>query len=145
MNLVVDGLNNEAKLNAIGEKIAEANLVGTLATRLRVEDYIEKHPEVLSHPIEKPLFVLGPPRTGTTLLINLLSVDPALRCLLRWESSDPVPPPKNSELHAGPRFEKVRVLAVTTRRIFLQWGCVDENVAGAPVWQGEDTLPMFRI
>jgi len=39
-------------------------------------------------------------------VINLLSVDPARRCFLRWESSDPVPPPRPAELHAGPRYEK---------------------------------------
>lgn len=108
LNRLVDGLNNEAKLNARGEKSVEANLIGTLANRLRVEDYLAKHPELLERPVEKPMFVFGLPRTGTTLVINLLSVDPARRCFLRWEAFDSVPPPKPSELHAGPRYEKAQ-------------------------------------
>jgi len=44
--------------------------------------------------IEKPLFVFGLPRTGTTLTINLLHADPARRSLLRWEAFDSVPRPR---------------------------------------------------
>ncbi len=106
LNRLVDGLNNEAKLSPRGEKSVEGMLIGTLANRLRVEDYLAKHPEVLERPVEKPMFVFGLPRTGTTLVINLLSVDPARRSFLRWEAFDSVPPPKKEELHAGPRFEK---------------------------------------
>lgn len=106
LNRLVDALNNEAKLSVRGEQGVQATLVATLANRLRVEDYLARHPELLARPIEKPLFVFGLPRTGTTLAINLLSVDPARRCFLRWESSDSVPPPGPEELHAGPRYEK---------------------------------------
>lgn len=106
LNRLVDALNREAKLSANGEQNAQGTLIRALANRLRVEDYLAQHPELLQRPIEKPLFVFGLPRTGTTLVINLLSVDPARRCFLRWEAFNPVPPPKPSELHAGPRFEQ---------------------------------------
>ena len=105
LNRLVDALNSEAKLNDRGEHSVQGNLVATLSNRLRIEDYLASHPELLERPVEKPLFVFGLPRTGTTLVINLLSVDPARRCFLRWEAFDSVPPPKVSELHAGPRFE----------------------------------------
>ena len=110
LNRLVTALNNEAKLSARGEKSVEGNLTAALANRLRVEDYLSKHPEILERPVEKPMFVFGLPRTGTTLVINLLSVDPARRCFLRWEAFDSVPPPKPNELHAGPRYEKAQAL-----------------------------------
>lgn len=106
LNRLVNAFNNEANLNARGEGSVKANLIDTLSNRLRVEDYLARHPELLERPIEKPMFVFGLPRTGTTLVINLLSVDPARRCFLRWESMDSVPPPKPEELHAGPRYQK---------------------------------------
>jgi len=106
LNHLAAALNNEAKLNARGEQSVADTLVATLSNRLRVEDYLARHPELLERPIEKPLFVFGLPRTGTTLLINLMSVDPARRCFLRWEAFDSVPPPGPAELHAGPRYEK---------------------------------------
>jgi len=106
LNRLVDALNREAKLSERGQQSVASNLVATLANRLRVEDYLTRHPQLLQRPIEKPLFVFGLPRTGTTLAINLLSVDPARRCFLRWEAADSVPPPKAEELHAGPRYQK---------------------------------------
>jgi len=103
---LVDALNNEARLSERGRPAIEQELVDTLVNRLRVEDHLAKHPELLERPVKKPTFVFGLMRTGTTLVINLLSVDPARRCLLRWESFDSVPPPRPEELHAGPRYAK---------------------------------------
>jgi hypothetical protein len=110
LNCLVDALNSEARLTARGEKSVETALTNTLMNRLRVEDYLAHHPKLLTRPVERPMFVFGLPRTGTTLTINLLSKDPARRCLLRWEAFDSVPPPKPDELHAGPRFEKAQAL-----------------------------------
>ena len=105
---LVDALNSEAALNERGRQGVAANLVATLSNRLRVEDHLRKNPGLLQRPVEKPLFVFGLPRTGTTLLINLLSVDPARRCFLRWEAFDSVPPPAPEELHGGERYGKAQ-------------------------------------
>ena len=108
---LVDALNNEANLNAHGREAMEKELVDTLANRLRVENHLKQHPELLAAPIVKPMFVFGLPRTGTTLLINLLNTDPQRRCLLRWESFDSVPPPRPEELSAGARYEKAQAIS----------------------------------
>jgi Sulfotransferase family len=47
--------------------------------------------------------VFGIPRTGTTLLSNLLAADPARRSALSWEIDDPVPPPTTDTLYTDPR------------------------------------------
>src|SRR5579862_2438479 len=88
----------EAKYTARGSQMAHADLVKNLVIRMKVEDWLKKHPELLERPIEKPMFVFGLPRTGTTLVINLLHADPMRRSFLRWESMDPVPPPKKEQL-----------------------------------------------
>lgn len=104
-------LDREAKLTERGEAIVKRSLVDTLAGRLRVEDYLAKHPELLGRPVEKPMFVFGLPRTGTTLAINLLHADPARRCFVRWESLDPLPPPKAGQFRSDPRYvaEQARI------------------------------------
>lgn len=102
---LVDASNREAHLSEAGAARWEGMLVGTLANRLRIVDYLKRHPELLKRPVEKPMFVFGLPRTGTTLTINLLSADPARRCLLRWEALDSVPPAKAGELHSDPRCQ----------------------------------------
>src|SRR3984885_10273055 len=95
--------NEEAHLSDAGAPRWEATIVNTLANRLRIVDYLKHHPELLERPIERPMFVFGLPRTGTTLTINLLSADPARRCLLRWEALNSAPPALAGELHTDPR------------------------------------------
>ena len=100
---LVKASNDEAHLSETGAPRWEATIVSTLANRLRVVDYLKRHPDLLERTIDRPMFVFGLPRTGTTLTINLLSADRARRCLLRWEALDSVPPAKAGELHTDPR------------------------------------------
>jgi hypothetical protein len=62
-----------------------------LANRLRVEDVLARHPEILGVAIERPIVVAGLPRSGTTHLVNLIAADTRLRSLPYWESLEPVP------------------------------------------------------
>ena len=80
-----------------------ADLVKALAGRLTTTDYLVKRPELLDRPIERPVFVFGIPRTGTTLLSNLLAADPARRSPLTWEIDEPVPPATGATLYNDPR------------------------------------------
>ncbi len=101
---LVDALNNEAKLTEAGSGRVGGAIIATLANRLQVEDYLATHPELLAAPVEKPTFVFGLPRTGTTLAINLLAADPSRRCFLRWEALASAPPAAAGELRTDPRF-----------------------------------------
>ena len=78
-------------------------LVQSLIDRLRTTDYLAARPDLLDRPVERPLFVFGMPRTGTTLLSNLLACDPARRSALTWEIEQPVPPATTATLHSDPR------------------------------------------
>ena len=102
---LLDAYASEARFTERGAQMAHGDVMNSLAVRMQVEDWLGKHPELLDRPIEKPLFVFGLPRTGTTLMINLLAADPATRSFLRWEIYEPMPPAKPEELHAGPRYE----------------------------------------
>ena len=95
----------EARFTERGAQMAHGELVAAMASRMRIEDWLARHPELLERPIDKPLFVFGLPRTGTTLMVNLLAADPATRSFLRWEIASPIPPAQPEELHAGPRYE----------------------------------------
>ena len=103
LEVLVNASNTEANLSAAGAQRWAANIVGILSNRLRIVDYLERHADLLQRPIERPMFVFGLPRTGTTLTINLLSADPGRRCLLRWEALNPVPPAAAGALHDDPR------------------------------------------
>lgn len=108
LDVLLRAYAEEAGYSERGSQIAHAELVTQMANRMKVEAWLKDHPELLQRPIEKPLFVFGLPRTGTTLLINLLASAPERRSLLRWEAYDPVPPPRPEELHAGPRYQAMQ-------------------------------------
>ena len=129
---LVDALNSEAKLNARGEQSVAGNLIAALANRMRVEDHLARNPDLLQQPVEKPLFVFGLPRTGTTLVINLLNADPARRCFLRWEAFDSVPPPKAAELHAGPRYDKSQAQTEMSLKYAPQISAIHHEDADSP-------------
>jgi Sulfotransferase family len=101
--VLVDASNTEARLSAAGTQRWEGSLVKFMCNRLRIVDYLKQHPQLTRRPIDRPLFVFGLPRSGTTLTINLLSADPDRRCFLRWESLDSVPPAMAGQLHTDPR------------------------------------------
>src|ERR1700712_4502922 len=82
---------------------SEHDISRWLRDRLKVEDYLSQNPELLDRPIERPVFVMGVPRTGTTLMSNLLAADPARRSPLTWEIDDPVPPATSATLTTDPR------------------------------------------
>ena len=91
LRLLLEDLNGDERLTALGRITARTLLGQLLRARLRVEDRIARHPEVASQQVRAPIVIVGLPRTGTTHLHNLLSRVPALRSLPLWESIEPLP------------------------------------------------------
>ncbi len=60
-------------------------LIDILSKRLYIQDNFKSYPEILNIPIDRPLFITGLPRTGTTLIHNLISQGPCWRVLPYWE------------------------------------------------------------
>ena len=96
-------LSEDPRMSESGAASLEKRCVDALANRLRVHAYVQQHPEVLDEQIEAPLFILGMPRTGTTVLSYLLGQDPARRSLLKWEALDSAPPATTETLRTDPR------------------------------------------
>ena len=92
LDLVTKNLAINRYLTDVGRQTIASIAVACLSNRLKVADYARRHPEVRKRPIQKPLFILGAPRTGTTLTSNLMSGDPKRRPLMRWEGLNSVPP-----------------------------------------------------
>lgn len=90
--LLVDSFATEARLSPFGRLLITRLLRNDLERRLRVVDVHARHPELRTLPVRRPVFVIGLPRTGTTLLYNLLAQAPGARPLLGWEAFDPAVP-----------------------------------------------------
>lgn len=93
LGVLLVSLDGEAQLTTLGRLAARSRILGLLETRLRLVEHLRAHPEVGAEAIERPIFVLGLPRTGTTVLYGMLAADPAMRSPASWEVARPFPPP----------------------------------------------------
>ncbi|MEZ4318544.1 MAG: sulfotransferase [Myxococcota bacterium] len=83
--------SNGAMLSPLGRVIARQAYVEAATTRLKLQQLLKDDPSLATERIERPIFVVGFPRTGTTVLQNLLSLDPDRRALQFWELTRPTP------------------------------------------------------
>ncbi len=89
---ILIGKFREAGMDADGERIAADVALGLLRQRLEVFADRKRYP-IADEIIDAPIFATGEPRSGTTLLHMLLSLDPNARSLRFWEVMYPSPPP----------------------------------------------------
>lgn len=122
----------EARLNDLGLAAIEAQVTTNLVNRLRVTDWITRNPSVLDRPVERPLIVLGLPRTGTTLISELFHRDPRNRSLMRWEAQDPVPPPDGTHFDDDPRIETARASAKMMEQLNPGFGAIHYEAPDGP-------------
>ena len=83
----------DSGLGPLGRATMFGEAVRYAASRLRVEDLIRRHPEILDVQIDRPIIIAGLPRSGTTHLVNILAADPRLRSMQLWETMEPIPAP----------------------------------------------------
>ena len=79
------------ELPALSRFLLKEMAVTACVNRLMSLDFQKRHAHVLDHPIERPVFILGFPRTGTTVLQNLMALDAKRRALPFWETTSPLP------------------------------------------------------
>ena len=99
---------DEADLTPRGDRVARAMLRGALAARLVSEAGWRAYPEHGQVRLDRPLFVTGLPRTGTTALHRLLTADPAHQGLELWLAEAPQPRPPRDSWEANPVFRYIQ-------------------------------------
>lgn len=106
MSRVIEEVPKE-RFTELARVFMRATFTQAVKNRLRIQAYLKEHPEIRDIPIERPIFVLGFPRSGTTLLQNLLALDPRRRALQFWELTNPVP------VHGDPEVDVRRRIRTT--------------------------------
>jgi hypothetical protein len=104
---LISDLNERGALTEVGSVIAGSDVVEYLSSRLRVVDWVNRNPSIADADIRPPIVVLGQPRTGTTILFDVLAQDPANRVPLTWEVDQPWPPPETATYEIDPRIDEV--------------------------------------
>ena len=107
-DLLIGDLNTHAALTEIGRQRARRRLMDTLCSRLELVEDRTRFPGIAAETIDRPIFVIGLPRSGTTFFHNLLTADPANRSPMTWEIMYPSPPPEPATYASDPRIARAR-------------------------------------
>ncbi|MBA0128202.1 sulfotransferase [Haloechinothrix sp. YIM 98757] len=108
LRVLLDSYARDARLTPRGNKIKRSFLRGALVARLLAEQAWKQYPEHADVRIERPIFVTGLPRTGTTALHRLLTADPANQGLELWLAEMPQPRPPRETWDDNPIFQQIQ-------------------------------------
>ena len=106
--VLLDSYDREAGLTPLGAKMQRVFLRGALTARLCSEAAWQANPAYAAVAIDRPVFVTGLPRTGTTALHRLLTADPASQGLEVWLAQVPQPRPPRPTWPGNPVFQAVQ-------------------------------------
>jgi hypothetical protein len=143
LEVLVDDLGR-VELSDLGRMVWRGRLESHLVQRLRVLDWLARHPELERLDVPAPVFIVGLPRTGTTALSHLLATDPETRSLRVWESAQPVPPPEAASQHDDPRIEAATRQLAAMHQLAPRLAAMHEDTPTGPT-ENHDLLGMsFR-
>lgn len=109
LGVLCGSLNDELTFHGLGRVQVFNQLVGLLTMRLRFEDLWKTRPEILDLPVERPIVIIGLPRSGTTILHRLLSRDPGRRSSPFWEQVMPLPDGEPTQVQQDPEPRLIRM------------------------------------
>ena len=129
----MQSLNEDTGLNKMGRYSAFDSILRFASNRLKIEDLVAKHPDILDVKIDRPIIIAGLPRSGTTHLVNVLASNPDLRSMQLWETNEPVPQPdemtwENAE--ANPRYRRSNQVWHVMNNVLQYWSAMHEWAPG---------------
>ena len=102
LRVLLQSFADEAGLTGAGHAMQRSFVKGALAARLLSQDAFAKHPEHEEVAVDRPIFVTGIQRSGTTALQRLLHADPSTQGLEMWLTQVPRPRPPRETWDADP-------------------------------------------
>jgi hypothetical protein len=108
LSILLESLESEASLTTLGRMSVREEFVRGLKNRLYMTDVSKQNPEITTAPITKPLFILGLPRSGTSILHELLAQDYDNRVPMTWEVHNVWPPAERASFSRDPRIEQTQ-------------------------------------
>lgn len=139
----VRALEEEAQLTLMGRLMARNDVILWLSTRLQVTATLARHPEILQQDIPAPMFIVGLPRSGTSILFELLAQDPAAGVPLMWEALQPCPPPQRETYASDPRIARAHQLFTQWSRVAPEFAQMHEMRGDIPAECGLLMAPTF--
>ncbi|WP_194818253.1 sulfotransferase [Nocardia sp. XZ_19_385] len=107
LQVLLESYAKDAELTPFGNKINRAFLRGALIARLLSESAWQRFPEHAEVAIDRPIFVTGLPRSGTTAAHRLLNADPGHQGLEMWLTEFPQPRPPRETWAENPVYQRL--------------------------------------
>jgi hypothetical protein len=107
LGVLLDSYQRDADLTELGSKMQRFFVRNALVARLVSEAAFKQYPQHVDVPIERPIFVTGLPRTGTTAIHRLLTADPRHQGLELWLAEFPQPRPPRETWSQNPVFQQL--------------------------------------
>ncbi|BBX68176.1 sulfotransferase family protein [Mycolicibacterium psychrotolerans] len=105
--VLLESYQRDANLTEFGSKMQRFFVRNALVARLVSEAAFKQYPQHVDVPIERPIFVTGLPRTGTTAVHRLLAADPRHQGLELWLAEFPQPRPPRETWSQNPVFQQL--------------------------------------
>lgn len=143
MQVLLDALRDEARLNPAGDFSAMQQFHKVLTDRLWAQMWFKRHPETLERAIPRPVVIVGPMRSGTTRLHRLLASDHRFSHMRSFETISPVPRPDFEDVLAGRKEDFRPVLASRVMRVARLANPRTLSIHPTGPFQPEEELGLF--
>jgi Sulfotransferase family len=118
LRYLAGSIQRDSYYDDIGKRVANYNLYSWISKYLRFERDLAIFPDILHVPVQKPMFLIGFGRTGSTFLHHLLALDPQARAPRLWELTEPSPPPRPETYGTDPRIRRLE-MHLSSRSIMM--------------------------
>jgi hypothetical protein len=106
LRVLLKSMDESIAFSDFGKQYAFGDIVGALSARLYAEKGFKDHPEAMKKPVRRPLIIAGIPRTGTTALQKMMSLDPQFQGLEMWLTDAPMVRPPRNTWESYPQFQE---------------------------------------
>ena len=134
---------DSAPFHTVGRLITRQELLRALRTRLLLGRALEADPGIEDEQLAAPVIVTGPARSGTSILYELLALDPALRAPLASEALHPVPFHERAPSAPDPRIAMAECEQEFWADVQPEFAAIHELRADLPVECVTLTAPSF--
>lgn len=140
---LIDSCNRESDLNSLGRHAVKFEIRRSLHNLLEFERRERSSPALLGRPIERPIFITGMPRSGSTFLHRLLVRDPSVAAPLSWRLVHPHPSAAG-RLGEGLNRARVQAQFYLMRILAPELNTLHEVAAGEPEECTDITAQVFQ-
>jgi hypothetical protein len=144
LEVLVDSLEREAALTLMGRLLVRGDILNLLENRLQLAEALVRHTQIREEVVKAPIFIVGLPRSGTSILHELLAQDPRLRAPLSWEARYPWPPSGDQTGPPDPRIAMAENVFTFWNELVPEYRTMHEMGAQIPCECIQLTAHSFR-